>query len=176
MMMADMTALDYKIELQGPEDLDAVESINDRAFGPGRHQKTAYRLREGVDPVAALGLIARDKDQVLGTIRFWPIQIGPETGAGTDALLLGPIAVVPELKGRGIGISLMKAGIERARALGHQLVVLVGDYDYYNRVGFARIPQGLIQLPGPVDYDRLLFLELVPGAFTGVRGMISRPE
>lgn len=175
-MMTAMMTLDYEIELQGPDDLAAIEAINDRAFGPDRHQKTAYRLREGVSAVDDLGLVARQKGRVLGTIRFWPVLVQPESGPGTPALLLGPIAVDPELKGRGIGISLMKAGLERARVLGHKLVILVGDFEYYNRVGFARVPMGRMQMPGPVDYDRLLYLELVPGAFDGVHGMISRPD
>lgn len=171
--MTETTALDYRIELQGPDDLAVVEAINDRAFGPGRHEKTAYRLREGVEPVHALNLVARQQGVVLGTIRFWPVLIRPAEGAPTPALLLGPIAVEPALKGRGIGIALMREGIARARAEGHALVVLVGDYDYYNRVGFARVPTGRLQMPGPVDYDRLLYLELIPGAMDGVAGMIS---
>ncbi|MDA5193147.1 GNAT family N-acetyltransferase [Govanella unica] len=173
-MTTSMT-LDYQIELQRPEDLAAVESINDRAFGPGRHQKTAYRLREDVQSLDDLNLVARQDGVILGTIRFWPIVIVPGEGTPTPALLLGPIAVDPELKGRGIGIALMRAGIARARELGHRLVLLVGDYDYYARVGFDRVPQGCLMMPGPVDYDRLLKLELVPGAFAGVTGMISRP-
>ena len=34
------------------------------------------------------------------------------------------------------------------------------------------MPLGLIELPGPVDPDRLLVLELVDGAFDGVTGMV----
>lgn len=168
------TTLDYRIELQEPDDLAAVELINDRAFGPGRQQKTAYRLREGVEPIHALNLVARQGERILGTIRFWPVLISPEAGVATPALLLGPIAVEPELKGRGVGIALMKAGLARARELGHGLVVLVGDYDYYSRVGFERVPPGRILMPGPVDYQRLLFLELRPGAFDGVSGLIAK--
>lgn len=171
--MTETMTLDYRIELQRPDDLAAVESINDRAFGPGRHQKTAYRLREGVDPIDALGLVARQDGAVLGTIRFWPVLIRAEDGTATPALLLGPIAVDPDYAARGIGISLMREGIARARALGHRLVVLVGDFDYYNRVGFDRVPAGRLAMPGPVDYDRLLYLELVPGSFEGVTGLIS---
>jgi predicted N-acetyltransferase YhbS len=53
--------------------------------------------------------------------------------------------------------------------------VLVGDEPYYGRAGFMRIPHGRAAMPGPVDPERLLVAELVPGAFDGVSGSI-RPE
>ena len=53
--------------------------------------------------------------------------------------------------------------------------LLVGDEPYYGRAGFKRVPAGSAVMPGPVDPDRLLVAELVPGAFDGVSGLI-RPE
>ena len=58
----------------------------------------------------------------------------------------------------------------------HGLVLLVGDEPYYARVGFARLPEGLIALPGPVDPKRFLYLELKPGALTGVTGLAAVPR
>ncbi len=49
-------------------------------------------------------------------------------------------------------------------------MLLVGDPPYYARTGFARVPLGQITLPGPVDYARLLYKELVPGAIAAARG------
>ena len=61
-------------------------------------------------------------------------------------------------------------GLDKAEALGHRLVILVGDEPYYARVGFKRVPDGRIELPGPVDPDRLLYLELTPGALAAGEG------
>ena len=69
----------------------------------------------------------------------------------------------------------MREGLARARAQGHGLVLLVGDEPYYAKVGFAKLPQGLISLPGPVDPDRFLYLELKPGALAGVSGLAHVP-
>ena len=55
------------------------------------------------------------------------------------------------------------------------LVLLVGDEPYYAKLGFARLPPGLISLPGPVNPDRFLYLELAPGALKGVSGMAHVP-
>ena len=165
-----------EIELQESRDLDSVEQLLDLAFGPDRRQKTAYRLREHVDPLPELSFVVRLGGRLVGTLRFWPVLIkageGDETGV--PALLLGPIAVDPALKGRGIGIGLMRHGLERARALGHRIVILVGDPEYYRRAGFSQIEPGRLAMPGPVDVNRLMGLELVPGAMVGVRGRISQ--
>ena len=53
--------------------------------------------------------------------------------------------------------------------------MLVGDEAYYSRVGFKVVPKGRVDMPGPVDYGRLLVAELVDGAFDGVSGAI-RPD
>ena len=99
-----------------------------------------------------------------------PICVGD-----TKALLLGPLTVEPPFRGRGVGRALLDRALKDARAREHRLVLLVGDEPYYSRVGFKPVPKGLITMPGPVDYSRLLVAELVEGAFTGVSGAI-RPD
>ena len=154
-------------------DHDQVEHLLDIAFGSGRHGKTSYRLREGNSAVPGLSLVTRDQGVGLsGTISFWPLAIGP---AQSPALLLGPLAVHPDRQGLGIGLSLMREGLARARAMGHGLVLLVGDEPYYAKVGFRKLPEGLLSLPGPVDPARFLYLELTPGALFGVTGAVGVP-
>lgn len=156
-----------------PQDHDAIEHLLDLAFGSGRHSKTSYRLRAGNTAVPGLSLVTRDKGVgVSGTISFWPLAIGANQ---SPALLLGPLAVHPDRQGLGIGLALMREGLARAKAQGHGLVLLVGDEPYYAKVGFRRLPEGLIGLPGPFDPGRFLYLELVPGAFEGVAGMAGVP-
>ncbi|HEY0835292.1 MAG TPA: N-acetyltransferase [Azospirillum sp.] len=152
-----------------------IESLLDTAFGAGRHGKTAYRLRDGVDPIADLCLVALDRDEqgnetLEGTIRYWPVVIGN----GTPALLLGPIAVSPRWQGGGLGSKLIRMSLNKAAAAGHRIVLLVGDAPYYARFGFSRQATLGLQMPGPVDLDRFLGLELVPGALDGVTGLLGR--
>lgn len=154
-----------------PQDHDAIEHLLDLSFGTGRQSKTSYRLREGNAPVPGLSLVVRDAGvKLAGTISFWPLAIGEEK---SPALLLGPLAVHPDRQGLGIGLELMREGLARAKAQGHGLVLLVGDEPYYAKVGFRKLPPGLIGLPGPFDPNRFLYLELKPGALAGVSGMAS---
>lgn len=151
---------------------DAIETLVDMAFGPDRLRKTSYRLREGLAPIAELGLVALEGADLVGTIRFWEIRI-PN---GAKTLLLGPLAIHPERQGRGVGRTLMTQGIGKARELGWEAVLLVGDEPYYRRFGFVRALAEGLTLPGPVDPNRFLGLELVFRSLQGVEGMVERAE
>src|ERR1041384_1603504 len=100
----------WQVRLETPGDAGSIEALNAESFGPGRFAKSAYRLREGVDPIAALSFVAVEKNILRGSVRFWPIRVG-----GHEELLLGPLAVQGSQRGRGIGIALMQAGIDAAK-------------------------------------------------------------
>lgn len=134
----------------------AIARLLDKAFGPNRLSLSSYRLREKCDDIPELSLLALQNEAAVGSIQYWPIRIGDET----DALLLGPLAVDPDLKGRGIGRALMAQTLDRAAARGDALVLLVGDLDYYAASGFTRVTGPGLIFPGPVDPKRLLYRRL----------------
>lgn len=159
-----------------PAHADAVEALVDLDFGPERFRKTAYRLREGLDPVEGLSLVALEGTRLVGTIRYWAVSIAGQT----PALLLGPLAIHPDRQGQGIGRALMTQSLDMARAMakdhGWKAVLLVGDAPYYTRFGFRRDVAQNLTLPGPVDLTRFLGLELEVGALDGVGGLVGRVE
>ena len=150
-------------------DAAAREALLDAAYGAVRFTKTSERLREGRLPADRLSLVAIEDGRIVGTVRLWPIAAGP----GHDALLLGPLAVHPEHRNRGIGSGLMRRAIARARMFGHRAIVLVGDAPYYGRFGFSAEQTGELWMPGHFDRDRLLALDLQPHALAGTRGLIG---
>ena len=126
----------FRILREKPDDSAEVEFLFDLAFAPGRTALSSYRLRDGVEAVADLSLVARDEYDVIGgAIRYWPVRVGE---AGTPALLLGPVAVHPTRQGEGIGALLIAESLDRARERGWTRVILVGDEPYYRRFGFSR--------------------------------------
>jgi len=159
----------WQLRLEQPSDARAIEAVVTHGFGAGRFAKTAYRLREGVAPEKRLCFVAEENGTLLGAVRFWPVLIGQER-----SLLLGPLAVQPELRGQGIGIALMKKGIEEAARLGFGAIILVGDESYYSRAGFQKIKPGHIRFPGPVDPTRILGLALKQGALEKLSGAVAR--
>jgi predicted N-acetyltransferase YhbS len=158
----------------GPDDNAEIAALHERAMGPGRFARTACRVREGAraafSPFCRVCLI---EGRLVAAVRFTEVAIG----GGEGALLLGPLAVEPAFANQGYGRSLVAKALEEARAAGIALVVLVGDEPYYSRLGFRRVPPAQIVLPGPVDPERLLAAELIPGALAGFSGpLIAAPR
>jgi predicted N-acetyltransferase YhbS len=153
-----MTDLSLTILAETADDALEIERLHERTFGQG----VAHR--------PDLSFTARIGTLLVGSVRLSEVVIGE-----TKALLLGPLTVEPPFRDRGIGQALIERALKEARTKGHRLVVLVGDESYYAKTGFKRIPEGRVTMPGPVDPNRLLVAELVPGAFDGVAGKL-RPD
>ena len=163
-----MRTTTINLATEQPEDWWEVEALYDLCFAPGRSALSSYRLRDDVPPIAQLCLTARDPDGILaGAVRNWPVRIGAER-----AVLLGPIAVHPTRQGEGIAALLMQACLQKARSIGWQRVLLVGDLPYYQKFGFARLYDVL--MPPPTNPERVLGLALVDGAWDGVSGSVRR--
>jgi predicted N-acetyltransferase YhbS len=164
----------FLVEETKLSDASLIESLLDLSFGIDRRLKTSYRLREGNVPVSGLSMVVRDAEVgIAGSISFWPLIVGT---SGTPALLLGPLVVNPARQNLGVGLALMREGLQRAKASGHKFVILVGDAPYYGRVGFQKLPEAHLLLPGPVNPERFLYLELVKGALTGAHGLVLPPH
>lgn len=163
---ADSPARTFRIGDERATDARARERLLDAAMGPGRFRKTSQQLRAGRLP--ALALVAHDADgRLIGTLRLWHVEAG-----GVPALLLGPLAVAEDRRCDGIGGALMREAVSRAKALGHGAILLVGDAPYYARFGFERRFAAHLQMPGPVELDRFLGLELRDGALDGAAGRL----
>lgn len=155
-----------------PEDIPLISTLHDRAFGPGRFARTAYRVREQLGPgreISDFCRLATDGDRIVAAIRMSEVTIGGKPGAA----LLGPIVVAPEHAGQGYGRALIKEALEAARAAGIRVVVLVGDEPYYGRFGFKPVKPGSITFPGPVNPARILAIELENGTLGEFSGLVS---
>ncbi|MCW4116375.1 N-acetyltransferase [Aurantimonas sp. MSK8Z-1] len=162
------------IAAETPADVAAREALLDAAMGPGRTRKSSEAIRRGRLPAEGLALSAHDAAGTLvGTVRLWEISAGRREGALVPALLLGPLAIDPALKGAGIGSALMRRAIDEARARGHAAILLVGDPDYYARFGFTAAATGALAMPGPFEPHRFLALALTPGALEGAKGVVE---
>ena len=168
-----MNEQSWAIEPETPADTPAVESLVDEVFGDAMRLRASWHLRQGVPHDPDLAFVIREREQVIGTVSITPVLVG-----GERVLMLGPLAVRPERKSAGMGSALMQRVMAAARALPFErtggLVFLVGDLSYYGRFGFARVPWRRIELPRPVDYDRVLAVELRQGRLAEVRGTATK--
>jgi predicted N-acetyltransferase YhbS len=160
----------FTIRPEIPSDVPARERLLDQAFGKRRLAKTSARLRHGRSPAEGLAFSAVSEcGMVIGTVRLWNII----AGSAGPALLLGPLAVDKGQRGKGLGMALMYHALNTARVLGHEAVLLVGDRPFYGRFGFTEALTRSLHLPGPVERQRFLGLELAPGVLDGAEGLVS---
>ncbi len=136
----------------------AVEQLLDRAFGADRHARTAYKVREGTAPIAALSLALVENGALLGTIQCWPVALADDDGRAWPLVMVGPVAIDPPRQQHGLGHLLMEKMLAAAAAIGaSERLMLVGDPEYYRRFfGFTAERTGQWRLPGPVERHRLL--------------------
>lgn len=142
-------------------DPQAVETLLDRAFGPGRRARTAYKVRLGTSEIPELSFAAvADDGSLLGSIQCWPVTLECDGGGSVPMVMVGPVAVQPDRQQGGIGRMLMERMLEAAETApvaGADALMLVGDPEYYARFfDFTAEKTGGWRLPGPFEARRLL--------------------
>jgi len=141
-----------------------IEAVLDRAFGPGRFARTAYRLRAGTDWLPGLSFAVLDEQSLLaGTIQVWPLALTDPDGRRHPLLMVGPVAVLPERQGQGFGSALMLAMNAALAPAAPLPQVMIGDPEYYERFGFFSAPAAGWRIPeGEYEQRRLLLRSANP--------------
>ena len=135
----------------------AVEALLDAAFGSDRFGRTAYRIRQGMDAVPALSFAAVEDGALIGTIQCWPVAHHAADGTATPLVMVGPVAVRPDIQRGGHGRALMAAMLEAAEIKADSALMMIGDPEYYGRFfDFTADATGAWDLPGPYEKRRLL--------------------
>ena len=156
----------------------AVEELLDAAFGSDRFGRTAYRIRKGTDAIPALSFALVEAGALVGTIQCWPVAHHAPDGAATPLVMVGPVAVRPDVQRGGHGRLLVARALEAAQAHADGALMMIGDPEYYGRFfDFTADATGAWDLPGPFEPRRLLARGPVPDA-AGMLGpgVYARPE
>ena len=125
------------IEQERPEDRGAVRDVVSRAFDEQPSVAELVELiRASPQYVSELALVARVGGEVVGFVMLSRADLVEADGTRHEVLTLSPLAVAPDHQGRGIGSTLVRAGLAAADAAGAAAVVLEGSPVYYGRLGF----------------------------------------
>jgi putative acetyltransferase len=116
------------VRLEMPGDVVAIRIVEEIAFGRRDEARLVDDLRAAGD--AVFSLVAVDDGIVAGHAIFSRLQ------APFPALALGPVAVLPEYRRKGIASQLIRAGIARSEAAGWAAIFVLGDPAFYRRFGF----------------------------------------
>jgi len=121
-------------------DNNAIETLTYRAFENHPHHAPGAtptehliinKLRDA--GVLTVSLVAEDDTGIIGHIALSPVSIN---GVASNWYGLGPVSVIPERQGEGIGRQLIEASLAKIKSKNTDGIVLLGEPDYYGRFGF----------------------------------------
>ena len=138
------------------EDNDKIIKLLHKSFGPGRFARSVYRLREKNDRDTEFSYIYELNNQILSSISYYKTFLNNDI----NGLLLGPLAVDPEHRGKGYGVELVKYTIALIKkTTDYDFILVIGDYHYYEKFGFKKI-NNTFSFYGPVNSEKVLILHL----------------
>jgi len=163
------------IRPERPGDYRETEIITREAFcdiyKPGCDEHlVAHKLRETAAFVRELDLVACEGERIVGNIMYTKARVIGPGGEAREVLCLGPISVLPEHQGQGIGGRLIEESVARAREMGFAGVFLMGNPAYYSKFGFRKAEGFDVRTSDGKSYDYFMGLELAPGRLKGVSG------
>ena len=163
-----------RVRAEAPEDRAAVRRVNELAFDAAAEANLVDALRGS--GAAHVSLVAEEDGLVVGHILFSPVTV-ESAGGGWEATGLGPMAVLPERQGRGVGSALVREGLKECLRLGREVVFVLGHADYYPRFGFRPAGPLGVTCEFPSPEENFMVAELRPGALAGRTGLVRyRPE
>ncbi len=156
-------------------DFQATEWLMREAFwnyySPGCSEHYLLHLmRKCPDFVQELDYAAYDGQRIVGNVVYMKSHIITDQGETHSVLSLGPIAVLPEYQGKGIGQKLIAHTRDMAREMGFRAILLCGDPEYYTRAGFVPAERFGIRTSENTYFIALHACELYEGALAESKG------
>ncbi len=112
-------------------DEPAIAAIHVAAFEDASEADLVSRLRASEAWVPELSLVVQQEEQLVAHALFSRVTAGE-----SEALVLGPIAILPDHQRGGLGTALVRMGLERARGLKFECVVAIGPPAFLASCGF----------------------------------------
>lgn len=157
------------IRAERRNDKAAIYEVNVAAFESSGEAELVEALREQAEPI--ISLVAEDGEAVVGHIMFSPVSLS--TDPELRVMGLAPMAVTPAHQRQGVGLALVRAGLERCKEMGFSAVVVLGHPEYYPRFGFLQASRFGLHCEYEAPEEAFMALELKPGALDGKHGVVK---
>jgi predicted N-acetyltransferase YhbS len=148
------------IRKEEEKDHKQIYEVNKLAFQQENESKLIEKIRKSENFIPELSIVAEIDNRIVGHILFSKIKM----------------AVIPEFQKRGIGSELIKKGIDKAKELGFDSIIVLGHKEYYPKFGFQRASKWNIKCPFEVPDDVFMAIELTEKAFEGAAGTVEYPD
>ena len=166
--------MNVAIRLEQPTDLVAIRDVNLAAFPEAAEANLVDELR--ANGKASLSLVAVQNDRIVGHILFSPVTIG-SSNEQRPLLALGPMAVLPDCQGQGIGSLLVTTALEHCKRSDVGCVVVLGHPNFYPRFGFRTASQFGIGCEYDVAAKYFMVAEVAQGSLSCISGVARyQPE
>jgi predicted N-acetyltransferase YhbS len=156
--------MDITIRQETPADFAQIHELVRLAFqtateSDGDEQDHVLALRASDNYLPELALVAVRQDQLVGHIMLTKTRLH-QSAKNFVVLLLSPICVKQEDRGKGIARQLIDTSLKIAHELGYRAVFLVGEPAFYLHFGFVAARTFKIRDTGNIPEEYVLALEL----------------
>lgn len=141
------------IRVEEAADWPAVYDIYETAFGQRTEAELVRHLHEDGDLILSLTAYGEIPAGHIAFSRLVLHETPPVKGA-----VLAPLAVALAFQGQGVGSSLVEQSLKRLTDDGYDLVVVLGDPNYYARFGFSARLASRLKTPYDGPYLQALAL------------------
>jgi len=151
-------------------DYRKVEDITRKAFWnlyfPGCNEHyLVHIMRNHKDFIKELALVVTINEKVVGNIMYMKSYVKNENDEVLDTLTFGPVSVHPSYQNQGIGSTLIKKSIEKAKESKYKAIIIYGYPHNYCKHGFKSSKDfNISNKEGKYPYS-LLVLELEKDLF-----------
>ncbi len=171
---------EIEIRMETEDDWYDIERMTRNAFWnkhkPGCDEHyLVHKMLQSKDYLPDLSRIAVKDGAVIGYIMYSKARI-IDDAVIHEILTFGPLCVDPKWQGCGIGELLLRETMPIAADKGYKGIVILGDPDYYPRIGFKTCDNFHIATADGRNFDAFMGIELIKEGMKDIKGKFYESE
>lgn len=172
------------IRLEEEKDYFETENLTREAFwnvyreGCFEHL-IIHNLRKDKSFVKELDYCIEIDNKIIANIVYAKGKLKLENGNIREILIFGPVSVLPKYQKKGYGEKLINYTIEKAKELGFDAIVIMGNPNYYKKFGFESCSKYKIYYEGLDKNEEAPFFMikiLNDNNIENLKGIYSAPD
>ena len=181
---------DITIRLENVNDFSEIDALVKRSFVEGTNYSDGTdvielirEIRTGKYYIPELSFVAELDGKLVGHFMFshFPLSSSAKQAdydksiIKTDTVMLAPVAVHADYLRQGIGLTMLKLGIQKVKEMGYKGIQVEGNPAFYNKLGFETSSKYNIYPTSGWPLERpecMMYMENYPGSLKGISGYV----